>query len=865
MPTISVPGVAAWKTAIPFLQQLGTKTVLIAFDADAAEKPHVAHALSACTEGLTSEGLAVVIERWPGEHKGIDDALAAGAAVEALTGDAARAYVAETLATATANKQPPAPNPLDRLDKVLCEGGAEALFRDGGLLDALARLAEGDAAEFACIRAKLSRADIRLRDLDAALTPRRQALRAKRPPRTSAGEYKVSGGRIIHLRLTKDGPVEVPLCNFAARIVAQTTVDDGAEKSIRLAIEGALSDGTPLPPAEVKAEDFARMEWTIPNWGSKAVVHAGMGTRDHLRCSLQLLSGDVPQRTVFAHLGWRKIGEQWAYLHAGGAIGAHGAVDGIEVSPPDALARYVLPAPPSGEELCRAMRASLALLDLAPDRIAFPLLAAVYRAVLGGADFAVHLTGQTGVFKSEKAALLQQHFGASMDARHLPGSWASTGNALESTAFAAKDALFVVDDFTPQGAPADVSRLHREAERLLRAQGNSAGRLRMRADGTLRPARPPRGLILSTGEDLPFGQSVRARLFAIEIGRGDIGAGKLTAAQCDAANGLYAASMAGFVRWLAGRYEDVRGLLSTERAGLRDRAAGDGQHARTRGVVADLVIGLRYLLRFAIEAGAIDQARSCQLWERGWTAICEVGTAQAEHVRAADPVEMFVRLLSAALASGRAHVADPDGGFPDTPAAWAWRLVTVGAGQHQRNEWRPQGRRIGWIDEEELLLEPEAAYAAAQALAGEQGESLSVSAQTLRRRLKERGLLVSTDAKRETLTVRRVLEGATRKVLHLESSLLCGKPDIPDIDSENAGEMSDSACRVGCRESQIPTADPTSNPTANFEGNGPNVGFVGLQTGRDAATAENISAAYIAPGLTEADVRTPFDPDHQNP
>ena len=31
--------------------------------------------------------------------------------------------------------------------------------------------------------------------------------------------------------------------------------------------------------------------------------------------------------------------------------------------------------------------------------------------------------------------------------RRLPGSWASTGNALEGTAFALKDCLFVVDDF----------------------------------------------------------------------------------------------------------------------------------------------------------------------------------------------------------------------------------------------------------------------------------------------------------------------------------------------------------------------------------------------------------------------------------
>jgi hypothetical protein len=46
----------------------------------------------------------------------------------------------------------------------------------------------------------------------------------------------------------------------------------------------------------------------------------------------------------------------------------------------------------------------------------------------------------TGRFKSEAAALAQQHFGAGLDARHLPANWSSTGNALEALAFTAKDA-----------------------------------------------------------------------------------------------------------------------------------------------------------------------------------------------------------------------------------------------------------------------------------------------------------------------------------------------------------------------------------------------------------------------------------------
>ena len=66
-----------------------------------------------------------------------------------------------------------------------------------------------------------------------------------------------------------------------------------------------------------------------------------------------------------------------------------------------------------------------------------------------------------------------------------------------------------------------MQRSHRDADRLFRGQGNHAGRLRMRSDGGLRPAKPPRALTLSTGEDVPKGQSLRARLLVLEVSPGD--------------------------------------------------------------------------------------------------------------------------------------------------------------------------------------------------------------------------------------------------------------------------------------------------------------------------------------------------------
>src|SRR5690606_24451956 len=376
---------------------------------------------------------------------------------------------------------------------------------------------------------------------------------------------------------------------------------------------------------------------------------------------------------------------------------------------------------PDGEALAAAVRASLELLDVAPRRLTVPLLAACYRAPLAevvAPDFSLFYAGPTGAKKTSLTALAQAHFGAAFDDRHLPAGWEATGNALERLAFVAKDMILVIDDFAPKGSTADVQRLHRDADRVLRAQGNRQGRHRMRPDGTLRPSYVPRGLILSSGEDIPAGQSLRARLLILEVAPGDVSLSALSRAQQAAADGLLAASMAGYVRWLAGQLDELRTTLPARRRELRDAARrSDWPHDRTPDIVAHLALGWEQFLEYAEAAGAIDATEADRLWREGWAALNEAAREQAGHQASEDPVTRFLELLGAAITSGRAHIADTtDGTAPANPTAWGWRLHTIGAGDTERQEWRAQGERIGWLNGDDLLLDPDAAYAAAQKL-----------------------------------------------------------------------------------------------------------------------------------------------------
>ena len=591
------------------------------------------------------------------------------------------------------------------------------------------------------------------------------------PPGCAAGlltstsglsRYEQRGAGMVRIEPPEKGRAKVTaLANFSARIVGDLIVDDGDQERREFRLEAEVA-GQALT-FSVSAVEFAGMGWVLKRLGPQAIVYPGQ--QHHARAAIQWLSGQIRQERIFAHLGWREHGPHWMYLHAGGALGVDGPLPSVQVQLPAALQSYqLLPSQNAGGRVS-AVQASLQLLSLAPDRITFPLLAAVYRAPLGRVDFSLFLTGQTGVFKTALAALCQQHFGAGLDASRLPANFASTAPALQWLAFHAKDALLVVDDFAPTGRNSD-SQLQSVSEGLFRAAGNQQGRSRMGGGGRLSAPTPPRALLLATGEEVPHGQSIRARQLIVEVGPGEVRRARLGECQAAGHEGQFSTAMGAYVIWMAGRYEELQERLPTRVRELRRHGYGRAVHARLPSALAELQAGWEIFLQFALEVGAIDSAEGKELEQRSSRALEELGVLQAKYQEASDPALRFVALLRAALLCGRAHVADRQGRAPEEPAGCGWQCKPGG------RRWVPQGTRIGWVAGSDLYLEPEASYQVAQQLAG--AERLAVSEQTLRSRLRECGLLVSTDVGRKMLTVRRTLEGRPRQVLHLNVSDLVG-------------------------------------------------------------------------------------------
>ncbi len=189
--------------------------------------------------------------------------------------------------------------------------------------------------------------------------------------------------------------------------------------------------------------------------------------------------------------------------------------------------------------------------------------------------------------------------------------------------------------------------------------------------------------------------------------------------------------------------------------------------------------GLDHWLQYAQDSGALTKEEADAMWRRGLDALDAAAQAQMQHQDASEPTQRFLELLIAAIASGQAHIASAEGIAPLDSEAWGWRTIEVGVGGVQRSDYRPQGVRIGWTDDDDLYLEPEASYQVAQRLARDGGEPIAVGSKTVHKRLHEKGLLASTEAGRHKLTVRRTLEGQRRAVLHFTRDLF-SPPDGPN-------------------------------------------------------------------------------------
>ena len=435
------------------------------------------------------------------------------------------------------------------------------------------------------------------------------------PPAPSGGEesssrsfvrYEGTEAGLFTVEEDKHGESRRALANLNARIVTELIAVEEPDQPREFELEVNLNGRTHA--IVIDASEFERMNWVIPRLGAEARIEAGIGVKDEVRAAIQYVSGAVRKVETYRRLGWLRLNDgSWIYLHAGGYVSADSATiaaaekrseasseTGMSSVPeaseppiprhhqpeteirvrnlPASLERYCLFAATARKELIRAVQISLDFLDLAPDRITFPLYAYLWRVLLDTVRFSMFLVGPTGMGKTEISALIIQHLGAEMDSSHLPESFASTANALAATAHYCRNAPLIVDDFVPKGSYGNIQRAHEQVDQLLRGLGNQAGRNRCARDGSTLGGKGPGGGFICSGEDTPQGQSLGARYSIVECSAGDIfddadpaKNDRLSEYQKLAREGWLVKATTGFLQWVAGRYEEERAELQSQK------------------------------------------------------------------------------------------------------------------------------------------------------------------------------------------------------------------------------------------------------------------------------------------------------------
>ena len=155
--------------------------------------------------------------------------------------------------------------------------------------------------------------------------------------------YEYSGTHMVRRDQLANGRVRrTPVANFRARIVSDIIRDDGAQQQREFGVEAELGGSRQV--FALPAAEFGRMGWVLERLGPRAIIYPGQ--QQHVRAAMQSLSGAIHQEHIYAHLGWRRHGSQWVYLHAGGALGVGGPVNGLQVQPPAAFSITSCVCPP---------------------------------------------------------------------------------------------------------------------------------------------------------------------------------------------------------------------------------------------------------------------------------------------------------------------------------------------------------------------------------------------------------------------------------------------------------------------------------------------------------------------------------------
>lgn len=515
----------------------------------------------------------------------------------------------------------------------------------------------------------------------------------------------------------KDG-IAIPgqvVADFAMRIATSAEVIDELNADPRTGAHSGVDHDIEL----VVGTGDSRERWVIRNVsdlelsGGRSVnakagltdllrrVPGGAGTRlwwkasaaDAILAACRAASADAPTTVTATHTGYHQRDGVWGYLHNRGFITADGHSEACRAQLEGSAAKIAYDAADrvGSDDLRADVTEVVELLGAFLDPTSWIALeGAAFYALLGAPPECVpNVIGQPGSGKTTLAWAWQAHAGTALhdQAMFSPNS---TAGALGAVGAGIHQGLALVDDVltgSVTGKAVDDRLTAIDALSRRGYAGGSVGRQRLAANTTglgrssYRTELPDaaRPLVVMVGEFLPPAnrRSLRERLLGVPVTyetlfAGGEGVSRLEAA---AAGGAMNRATGGFIRWVVARIEEAGGVeafveqVVARRKAIAAKLADEFPgtlgapevHERARLVPAGPIVGWSEWTAFALEAGAIDEARARELVQLGFEVIGKLAASQATELGAdTTPHGDVLARLRQAVAAGRATWIDAE-------------------------------------------------------------------------------------------------------------------------------------------------------------------------------------------------------------
>lgn len=518
-------------------------------------------------------------------------------------------------------------------------------------------------------------------------------------------------------------PDEVPLT--ATFVVRWSQFVDGVEKDLGV--------------QRVPADKWAKGDWLAQSPAVAAGVEIPDTAIDRGRCAaaIRMTSAGLIGRTpVYTSIGWRRSEEGgWYYVHAGSGSGRGSAITSsgcqeVRTHFTGPAAHISLPQPATAQQWRDGIDELVYLWDLLPERIGAVMIGLAGRAALGWTGPSLTFTGDYAAGKTSMATLLGAFYDPSLPydrARMSLSKQGSTTLSVRRLMNQLADCIALLDDANPDGGTVAAAKLMADHAR---AHHEQVERHRADRDGTgVRGGGKPRGTQVMTGEMSPGDaglNSAESRIFPIHVSAGEVDTRTvLPDLHRRDRRERRSSVLAGLVQWMAGQVDELRDGLQT----LTERESEEsytrafdaaGMPDRVSRSLADYLVGWRFWIAAAQDAGAIDAERADLLWRRAFSGLLDAGASAMQYADTARYDGQMREYIASALSMGEAHLVGWRGAdlSLDMALACGWkedqRPMFVGKNQDGtpiiERVVAPMGRRIGWVDEANgrVYLDPEA-------------------------------------------------------------------------------------------------------------------------------------------------------------